>query len=196
MSQDNGLNIQARLNLFNEVLSTIKCANLDGVLQDTDESFDNVVQKLLDVRSSKSHVYVVGNGGSASVASHMAIDLLNMSKIKAHTLFDHSTLTCVSNDYGYENVFSKPLDTLLNEDDFLLAISSSGKSSNILNAVNVAQVKGAYVLTLSGFSSDNPLNKLGTQNIWLDSCDYGVVEIGHAFILHNIADRLALRTGE
>ncbi|VAX14602.1 Phosphoheptose isomerase [hydrothermal vent metagenome] len=194
MNQDKGLNIQASLNLFNDVLSTIKCANLDGALQDTDESFDDVVQKLLDVRSSKSHVYVVGNGGSASIASHMAIDLLNMSKIKAHTLFDHSTLTCISNDYGYKNVFSKPLDTLLDEGDILFAISSSGRSSNIINAVNVAQMKGAYVITLSGFLSDNPLRKLGTQNIWLDSCDYGVVEIGHAFVLHNIADRLAVRT--
>ncbi len=194
MGQDNGLNIKARLNLFDEILSKIKCTSLDGALQDTDESFDDVVQKLLDVRSSKSHVYVIGNGGSASVASHMVIDLLNMSKIKAHTLFDHSTLTCISNDYGYENVFSKSLDTLLAEGDFLLAISSSGRSSNILNAVNVAQMKGAYVLTVSGFSSDNPLRKFGTQNIWLDSFDYGVVEIGHAFILHNIADRLALRT--
>ncbi|HFD31164.1 MAG TPA: SIS domain-containing protein [Gammaproteobacteria bacterium] len=194
MSQDKGLNIQARLNLFTEVLSTIKCANLDGALQDTDEGFDDVVQKLLDVRSSKSHVYVVGNGGSASIASHMTIDLLNMSKIKAHTLFDYSTITCISNDYGYENVFSRPLDTLLDEDDILFAISSSGKSSNIINAVNIAQMKGAYVLTLSGFSGDNPLRKLGTQNIWLDSCDYGVVEIGHAFVLHNIADRLVLKT--
>ena len=190
MKQNNELGMQARLNIFNKVLATTECTSLDSVIQGTDESFNCIIQKLFDIYRSKSHVYVIGNGGSAGVASHMAIDLLNMSKIKAHTLYDLSSLTCIANDYGYENVFSKQLDILLNTDDVLIAISSSGTSLNILNAVNEAKDKGAYVLTLSGFSSDNPLRKLGTQNVWLDSCDYGVVEIGHAFILHNIADRL------
>ncbi len=196
MKRNNDLGMQNRLNLFTKVLAEIECTDSDAVIQDTDESLNIIVQKLFDVYSAKSHVYVIGNGGSAGIASHMAVDLLNMSKIKAHTLYDLSTLTCIANDYGYENVFSKPLDVLLEKGDILLAISSSGTSLNILNAVNAANKKGVYVLTLSGFLKDNPLRKLGTQNIWLDSCDYGVVEIGHAFILHNIADRLASRTGE
>jgi len=190
MKQNNEFGMHVRLNLFNRVLSTIKCTSSDGVMQDTDESLNMIIHKLSEVYSSPSHVYVIGNGGSAGIASHMAIDLLNMAKIKAHTLYDLSSVTCIANDYGYENVFSKPLDIFLNEGDVLIAISSSGTSSNILNAVNEAQKKGVYILTLSGFSSDNPLRKFGMQNIWLDSHDYGVVEIGHAFILHNIADRL------
>lgn len=190
MKKNNELGMHIRLNLFNDVLSATAFTNSDGVAQDTDVSLNIIVEKLLEVYSSNSHVYVIGNGGSAGIASHMAIDLLNMAKIKAHTLYDLSSLTCVANDYGYENVFSKPLDILLNEGDILIAISSSGASLNILNAVNEAQKKGVYILTLSGFSSDNPLRKFGTQNIWLDSHDYGMVEIGHAFVLHNIADRL------
>jgi D-sedoheptulose 7-phosphate isomerase len=71
----------------------------------------------------------------------------------------------------------------------LIAISSSGNSINIRNAVDIAKKHQAMIVTLSGFSESNPLRKMGNINIWLDSDDYGFVEIGHQFLLHNIADR-------
>ena len=73
--------------------------------------------------------------------------------------------------------------------DALVAISSSGKSPNICNAAAQVRGSGGTVITLSGFASDNPLRRLGDINIWLDSTDYGFVEIGHQFVLHNVADR-------
>jgi len=185
------MKINDRLSVFSNTIENTICSDAVGNTLKSDDAFDSVVSELELTRTRKSHVYVIGNGGSAGVASHMMIDLLNMSKIKAHTLYDLSMLTCISNDHGYENVFQHPLEVMLNEGDMLIAISSSGKSENILNAVEYAKSKKNYTVTLSGFSARNPLKKLGDVNIWLDSSNYGIVEIGHAFLLHNIADRLA-----
>jgi D-sedoheptulose 7-phosphate isomerase len=77
-------------------------------------------------------------------------------------------------------------------EDALIAISSSGQSANIRNAAAEMRRLGGKVVTLSGFKGDNPLRALGDFNIWLDSTDYGMVEIGHQFVLHNLADRIRL----
>lgn len=143
---------------------------------------------LMKTRNQKGSVYVVGNGGSAGIASHFAIDLLNVFKISAHTLYDSNQMTCLANDYGYDKVFSIPLKTMLNPADLLVAISSSGKSPNILNAVQTAKEMEINIITLSGFLETNPLRKLGDLNFWLDAKDYGLVETGHFFLLHTIID--------
>ena len=80
--------------------------------------------------------------------------------IRAIALNDSSMLTCLSNDYSYEEVFSKQIGYYGFKDDMLIAISSSGMSQNILNAVNYANKMGIYTITLSGFKSDNDLRKL------------------------------------
>jgi D-sedoheptulose 7-phosphate isomerase len=82
---------------------------------------------------------------------------------------------------------------LVKPGDLVFAISSSGKSMNIRNAALHAAAGGGQVVTLSGFAGDNPLRSMGSINFWLDSSDYGMVEIGHQFILHNISDRLRAR---
>ena len=187
------MKILDRLNGFTNVISNIVCCDQSGNILLADDAINSIVSELALLRDRRSNVYIIGNGGSAGIASHMMIDLLNMSKIKAHTLYDLSMLTCISNDYGYENVFKKPLDLMLADEDILIAISSSGESNNILNAVRSAISKNIYTITLSGFATENSLKKTGDINVWLNSSDYGIVEIGHAFILHNIADRLALK---
>ncbi|TAM38080.1 SIS domain-containing protein, partial [bacterium] len=101
-----------------------------------------------------------------------------------------SLLTCVSNDLGYENVFSVPIERLAKKGDILFAISSSGKSKNILNAVSSAKKKGCFVISLSGFSSRNPLRSTGSVNFYVPSSSYGAVEIAHLAICHAIVDTL------
>ena len=96
----------------------------------------------------------------------------------------------MSNDYGYENSFSESLSTLAREKDLLIAVSSSGRSPNIHNAVKSVKKVGGEVITLSGFGHDNPLRSMGDLNIWLDSTSYGLVEIGHLFYLHYLSGRL------
>ena len=102
----------------------------------------------------------------------------------------------MANDYGYENAFARILYTLAQPGDALIAISSSGKSPNICNAAAKVRELGGSIVTLSGFAPDNPLRALGNLNIWLDARDYGMVEIGHQFVLHNIADHLRLEKTE
>lgn len=140
------------------------------------------------VEKKQGKVFVIGNGGSAGIASHFATDLLKGINIPALTLVDSNIITCLSNDYGYEHVFSVPLKKLLKPEDLLVAISSSGKSQNILNAAEVAIEKKASLITLSGFLDDNPLRYMGNLNIWLGVEDYGLVETGHFFVLHTIVD--------
>lgn len=133
-------------------------------------------------------VYVIGNGGSAGIASHFSTDLIKSLQIPSQTLYDSNLMTCLSNDMGYENVFSYPLGKLLKPADLLVAISSSGKSPNIVKAAETALSRQASLLTLSGFSEQNPLRKLGHLNFWVDRCDYGLVETAHFFLLHTIID--------
>ena len=137
-------------------------------------------------------LYIIGNGGSAAIASHALTDFVNSSKLAAQVLHESALITCMSNDYGYENAYANILNIQMNSNDILIAISSSGRSLNIRNAVTVAIKKKAKVLTFSGFSPDNPLRKMGEINFWINSQDYGYVEIGHQFLLHNLSERIAI----
>lgn len=143
---------------------------------------------LLRTKENHGCVYVIGNGGSAGIASHFCTDLLKTLKIPAATLVDSNLLTCIGNDLGYEQIFSHQLDVLMSKNDLLVAISSSGKSQNILNAADIAKAKEAALITLSGFKGDNPLRTRGQLNLWLDACDYGLVETGHFSLLHTMID--------
>ena len=137
---------------------------------------------------STGRVCFVGNGGSAAIASHLAIDFWKNGGIPAFSFNDASLLTCISNDYSYAQVYEKPINMFLSSMDVLVAISSSGKSENILNAVKAAKEKNVFVITLSGFSDTNPLRGLGDLNFYVDNTLYGVVENSHQILLHYIND--------
>lgn len=156
---------------------------------------ERAVGMLLSAREKRGGVYVVGNGGSAAVAAHMANDFVNVAKLRATTLHDPSLFSCMANDYGYDNAFARILETMAGPGDVLIAISSSGNSMNIRNAVDSAHAAGAGAITLSGFKPDNPLRAMGDLNFYTGATDYGLVEIGHLFLLHNLADRIRLGWG-
>ena len=154
---------------------------------------DVAIQNMLNVICDKGHmgsIYLIGNGGSAAVASHIANDLTNMGSLRAHVLHDPALLTCLANDYGYEQIYSKQIQKFAKQTDLLIAISSSGQSKNILNAANAMAEIGGTVFTLTGFDSNNPLREVGNFNYWIDSHDYGIVEIGHLFFLHHLTNLL------
>jgi len=139
---------------------------------------------------SENKVMFIGNGASAAISSHMATDFLKNGGIRAIAFNDSSLLTCISNDYGYIHVFEKPIEMLANMGDVLIAISSSGKSENILRGVQSAINKGCKVITLSGFDSNNPLRSQGDLNFYVPSQQYGPVEIIHHSICHCILDAI------
>jgi len=153
-----------------------------------DTALQAAFEMLTQLRDRKGIAYVIGNGGSAGIASHFSTDLIKALKIPSATLFDSNIMTCLSNDYGYEEVFSYQLFQIMKSQDLLIAISSSGKSPNIIKAANVALQKGAPCITLSGFQKENPLRTLGDLNFWVDRSDYGLVETVHFILLHSIVD--------
>ena len=181
---------------FKKVLSSTKISIKNKQVHSFELGLDLVVEKLLQIREEKRNLYVIGNGGSAGIAAHAVTDFANVCKLKASTLHESSLLTCMANDYGYENAMARMLDLVLNPGDVLIAISSSGKSANIVNATLKAKSKGAYSITLTGFASSNPVREDGDLSIWVDSNNYGLVEVGHQFILHHISDRIGAELKE
>jgi D-sedoheptulose 7-phosphate isomerase len=132
----------------------------------------------------------VGNGGSAAIASHMATDYSKNGGVRALALNDASMLTCLGNDLGYDRVFAKQIELHARSGDLVIAISSSGRSANILNAVDAAAAAGCTIATMSGFTPDNPLRRMGEWNFFVASDRYGFVEIGHLTICHAVLDFL------
>jgi D-sedoheptulose 7-phosphate isomerase len=133
-------------------------------------------------------IIFIGNGGSAGIASHLAIDFSKNGGLRSLAFNDASALTCLGNDLGYENVFAKQLDFHARAGDLVIAISSSGRSPNILNAVKTARAHDCKVVTFSGFTENNDLRKTGDVNFFINSHEYGFVEVSHLALCHAVLD--------
>jgi D-sedoheptulose 7-phosphate isomerase len=144
-----------------------------------------------DSAASGGKLIFIGNGGSAAIAGHMALDYWKNGGIPAICFNDGAQLTCLGNDYGYEAVFARPITFFARREDTLVAISSSGQSANILNGVAAAKTTGCRIVTLSGFSPLNPLRSKGDLNVYTSAKEYGFVELSHEVVLHMILDLLA-----
>src|SRR3990167_2427727 len=183
------LALAARSHEFSEIIHNSVCTDASGKVQELEKSIKQFIKQLIYNHERGNSVYLIGNGGSAGIVSYTVTDFVNVCRLRAFSLHDSSLMTCMANDFGYENAFARVLNTILRPKDILIAISSSGKSANICNAAQTVTQKNGIVVTFSGFHENNPLRKLGHINFWLNSNDYGLVEIGHQFILHNVADR-------
>lgn len=150
-----------------------------------------VVQQLRTVRDRRKKVLLVGNGGSSAIVSHMANDLSKCDRIRAVVCTEPSLLTALTNDEGYESAYSMQVDLHGDKEDFLVAVSSSGESENILAAVAAARRRGMGVVTLSGFKPSNSLRTLGDVNLYVDSLSYGMVELAHSIFCHYLTDDLS-----
>ncbi|MES2218881.1 MAG: SIS domain-containing protein [Pseudomonadota bacterium] len=186
------LAVQSRTNEFSTIIDNTICTNVNGENENCDEAIMHLTKLMNDNKTNGKAIYIVGNGGSAAVASHALTDFVNACHLRAFTINEPSLITCMANDFGYESSYQRILKSVFRPEDILIAISSSGQSPNIHHAVDTAKALGGTVITLSGFTKENKLRKMGYLNFWLDSHDYGLVEIGHLFLLHNIADRIAM----
>ena len=147
-------------------------------------------------------VFTLGNGGSASTASHMAADLAkntigaNMARFRATSLNDNTAIvTALANDLGYENIFREQLANLIRPGDLLIAISASGNSANVLNALRYAQLQCAETACLLGFDGGKAAS-LGDVAIVVSSSHYGVIEDVHLIINHMLVDYFKSRLAE
>ena len=158
-----------------------------GVLS-LDLGFEWVRKAAHRAHDAGNKLMFIGNGGSAGISSHLAIDFSKNGGLRSQAFNDPSALTCLGNDLGYENVFSKQLELHARPGDLLFAISSSGRSPNVLAAVKVARSRDCQVVTFSGFTPDNDLRHTGDVNFYVNSKEYGFVEVAHLALCHAILD--------
>lgn len=162
---------------------------------DYDEGIQWIVDAFTYYKKRNSTVFFIGNGGSSAIASHMTADYMKNGGMNTYSLYDNAVTTCMGNDYGYEFIFSKPMEFLMKPDDLLVAISSSGNSENIVNAVRVAKEKKAFVITLTGFKENNQVKNMGDINVYVPCEKYGMVESIHNLMLQQVVDMIMERDG-
>lgn len=172
---------------FNALSARLRDASADEL--------GELLQVFVDVRDKGRKVILVGNGGSAAIASHVAVDLTKAARVRAINFNEADLITCFGNDYGYENWMGKALEFYGDSGDVAVIISSSGQSQNVVIGAKTARDLGLHVVTLSGFHSDNPLRALGDLNLWVKSESYNVVETTHQSWLLAVIDRL-VETGQ
>ncbi len=150
------------------------------------------VQEITWLLKEDRTIFICGNGGSASTASHFAEDLAYWTKegIRAISLTDNNALiTAISNDEGYKNVFVRQLENLFREGDIVIGISASGNSPNVVNALDYANNHKGLSIALVGFDGGKA-KYISHHYIHIESDDYGVVEDMHLILAHLIAKNL------
>ena len=149
-----------------------------------------LVKLIIKIQNEKGKIIIAGNGGSASIAAHICVDLNKEFSINAVNFNETNLITCFANDYGYENWLKKALEIFCDKKDLVILISSSGKSPNIINAANYIKKKKIRLVTFSGFSKNNKLKKSGLVNFWCQSNSYNFVEMSHYVWLVSVVDFL------
>lgn len=166
-------------------------SHLQGVLErlsiaDVRRSIDLVMETYQGDRQ----IFVIGNGGSASTASHIANDLgkgasvSGVRRFRVISLTDNvATMTAWANDVSYDDVFVEQLKNLINPGDLVIGISASGNSENVLRAIRHAKAVGCKTIGWIGFGGGE-LRQLADVSIVVDSHDYGPVEDVHLILNH------------
>lgn len=157
---------------------------------------DEIIEKILvakkileNMTAQGKKAVVIGNGGSAAMASHLAVDLTKNASTRAINFNEADLLTCFANDFGYDAAYGKAIEFYGDIGDVLIAISSSGTSKNILNAVEAAKEVGfGKIITFSGMSNNNPLSKMGDINFWVESRAYNIIENSHQVWMLSLVD--------
>ncbi|AJC85993.1 D-sedoheptulose 7-phosphate isomerase [Campylobacter sp. RM16704] len=152
-----------------------------------------VVKILLHCLNNNGKILICGNGGSAADAQHFAAELSGRYKKERKALAaialttDTSALSAIGNDYGFEFVFSRQVEALMNKNDVLIGISTSGKSKNVLNAFEKAKELGGFCVGLSG-KNGGDMNKICDVNLVVSSNDTARIQEMHILIIHCLCD--------
>lgn len=191
------------MNYFNEwirkldaVITGVEADDGKNGKIDVETAFEELFERALEARNNRATIFLIGNGASASMASHVAADLAKNGNLRTMVLSDPALLTAVGNDMDFSEVFAEPLRRFGAKQDMLVAISSSGQSPNILNAIKTARAIGMQVVTYSAMDSNNPLRELGDINFYVPAQTYGHAESAHAAVLHYWIDLHVAQSNE
>lgn len=192
MNNPNNTSINNKELLFiDEYLDIYKKLLFDS---NNNEQFLMVKNLFKEISGNNGKVIFVGNGASASLSSHAATDLTKQGKIEAIAFNDHNLVTALSNDYGYENWVAKALSFYASSQDLLALISVSGKSPNLINALDYAKENKIKTLSFTGFESSNYLKSNSDFSLWVDSKSYNIVESIHTIWITMIIDLIVGKT--
>ena len=158
---------------------------LNNVDSDLIEKSVKIINKT--IKQNKG-IFIIGNGGSASIASHVSVDFAKVARVRSSTFNNANLITCFANDYKYENWVTEAIKAYCDRKDLIILISSSGTSKNIVNAAKYCKKNKINLITLSGFNKNNPLSKLGSINFYINSTNYNFIEMSHHIILVSIVD--------
>ena len=144
----------------------------------------------LKIRASKNKQLFAGNGASASISSHGAVDFTKKGRVRAVDFNEPNLITCFANDYGYENWIWRAMERYADPGDAVVLISVSGTSPNAVKAAEWARRNDVSVVTFTGKSPENPLKAQGDINFHIPSGAYNVVEGVHNIWLTTVVDML------
>lgn len=178
----------AYLGQVSDLLKSIQATDRQGTVLSLDAGVERAVAIILSIKANSGKAMVIGNGGSAAIASHMQSDLCQPVGLRAMVFTETPLLTALSNDHGYNYAFEQALELWADAGDLLIAISSSGQSESIIRAVQAAAARKCRIITLSGFNADNQLRGLGEMNFYVSSAEYGYVESVHSVLTHLLTD--------
>ena len=177
-----------------------------GRLKSTIDALDrnqinDVMNVLIRAYEDENTIYIFGNGGSASTASHFVCDFNKGVSNKLDKKFrfvclndNVATVMAIANDCGYENIFSMQLEGKLKKGDVVFAISGSGNSKNIIKAVEYAKGQGNEIISLTGYSGGRLL-QISDHPIHADIDDMQIAEDVHMVLCHMMSSAIAKRFG-
>lgn len=176
-------------------LGDIRVSDSSEALIDSTAGLKVAIELIVRQTGRGRKLMFIGNGASAAISSHQSVDFWKTGGMRAVAFNDPVLLTCISNDFGYPFVFEKPIEMFADPGDVLVAISSSGRSENILRGARKAREKRCHIVTMSGFDPVNPLRQLGDLNFYVPSKSYGHVEVSHLALCHCILDTIGVSGG-
>jgi|TARA_B100001971_G_C18169885_1_gene526462 D-sedoheptulose 7-phosphate isomerase len=157
------------------------------------EKLNQSTIKIISCLKNNGKVILFGNGGSAADAQHMAAELIGRFKIERESISaialttNTSVITSIGNDYDFNKIFSRQCESLVNENDVVIAISTSGNSDNVINGVLKAKEKGSFVIGLTG-NSGGKLKSSADILLDVPSDDTARIQEGHRVIIHSLCE--------
>lgn len=155
---------------------------------DVNDKIIELKDHFVSAHQAGKKVIFIGNGGSAAMASHCAVDITKNAHVRCVNFNEADLITCFANDFGYDHCYAKALEFYADDGDVVVLISCSGKSPNILRAAEYVRKRGLFLATFTGFSLDTPLSSFGQLNFCVNSRAYNIIEMTHHVWLLAICD--------
>ena len=182
----------------NQIMEKYLNSQIDCIakIENSKEEIEKIFQVLLKARNQKKKIFVMGNGGSASTATHFVSDLLKTSLVKKRNRFKAFSLSdnipvvlAWANDTSYDEIFTGQLENMLDKDDVVIGISGSANSQNVLNGIKFANKMKATTISLTG-QKGGKISKISKINFTVPSNDMLTIETMHLMICHLITTML------